>query len=205
MVLGATLLGLSACGTDNAAPPQPGTASDAPKTFNVSVQNTTIGAVEVTETAAGFEVFYEFRNNGRGPTINETITLDEAGIPIAWTAEGATTFGNEVSETFVLENGEATWTDSTGTGSATVSEPSIYVAQNSSPYALAITARALLKDEDRSMPALPGGVLRLDEMETLSVTNAEGANAAKEKKLKKAKEKKIEKSKAKRDKPTSAG
>ena len=63
--------------------------------------------MEVTETEAGYSVFYEYRNNGRGPTINETIALDEAGIPTAWTAAGNTTFGNAVDERYELSGDQA--------------------------------------------------------------------------------------------------
>lgn len=169
------IIGLAACVAPGETPevnlPSPAEV----QVFNVYVQGTKVGAAEITTTEEGYSVFYEYRNNGRGPTINETISLDAAGIPIGWTAAGNTTFGNAVDERFALNGNAATWTDSTGDGSATVSEPTLYVPQNASPFSLAISARALMADEDATMPALPGGTLRLQEMERLDVSSADGA------------------------------
>jgi len=169
------IIGLAACVAPGESPevnlPSPAEV----QVFTVYVQGTKVGAAEVTTTEDGYSVFYEYRNNGRGPTINETISLDASGIPIGWTAAGNTTFGNAVDERFALNGTSATWTDSTGDGSATVSEPTLYVPQNASPFSLAISARALMADEDATMPALPGGTLRLQEMERLDVSSADGA------------------------------
>jgi imidazolonepropionase-like amidohydrolase len=141
--------------------------------FTVMTSGTEIGALDVSRTETGYAIFYEFRNNGRGPTFNETVTLGEDGLPVAWTIEGATTFGNAVDEMFELSGGEARWRDSTGEGSASVDGPVFYAPQNSSPYTMAIMARALMAAEDMTLPALPGGDLRLTEMETLTVSNGE--------------------------------
>ena len=174
----AALIGLAACSapventeTDTAAP-------SAPTVYNIYVQGTQVGAMEVTETETGYSVFYEYRNNGRGPTINETISLDADGIPVAWTATGATTFGNAVDERFELSGDQASWSDSTGDGTATVTEPTLYVPQNGSPYSLAVTARALLADDDATLPALPGGQLNLQAIEEIAVTDADGTAAS---------------------------
>ncbi|MFN3214719.1 MAG: amidohydrolase family protein [Henriciella sp.] len=174
-VLGGTVTILAACSAPQEGPDTEPSESSDTATYHVFVQGTNIGAVEATPTETGYNVFYEYRNNGRGPTINETITLSADGLPIGWTAKGNTTFGNAVDESFTLENGIASWTDSTGTEQATVSEPTLYVAQNGSPFGLAVTAKALLADPDNQMPALPGGTLRLDMLETIDVTNVDGA------------------------------
>ena len=71
-------------------------------------------------------------------------------------------------------NSSATWTDSTGSGSAVVKAPSMYIAQNGSPWATGLYVRALLKDADGSLPALPGGTVTLKKGETLSVKGAGG-------------------------------
>jgi imidazolonepropionase-like amidohydrolase len=139
--------------------------------FTVLASGAAIGALQVTPQEDGYAVFYEFRNNGRGPTFNEVLTLDGNGLPTAWTVEGATTFGNAVDEAFRLEDGTAYWRDTTGENEAAVSGQAIYAPQNSSPYSLAITARALLDAPDNTLQALPGGELRMQEMERLTVSN----------------------------------
>ena len=68
--------------------------------------------------------------------------LDEAGLPSRWTIDGATTFGNPVDESFELIDSEASWTDSTGSNQVIPAEPAFYVPNDTSPYWLAIAARA---------------------------------------------------------------
>src|SRR6202789_3843634 len=115
---------------------------------------------------------FDVKNNGRGPTIAESITLDAAGLPTAWTLKGSTTFGSKIAEHFTLKGTHSEWLDSTGKGQST--KPGIYLAQSSSPWANGIYARALLKAADMQLPALPGGTVRLEKGETINVQGSGG-------------------------------
>jgi hypothetical protein len=88
------------------------------ETFAIRLFDKTIGELTATTEGDTVTVDYEYRNNGRGPTLAETIVLGEDGLPVGWTVDGATTFGNEIHETFALEDGTASWTDTTGPGTA---------------------------------------------------------------------------------------
>lgn len=180
--LGALLLAACNTASNDAAetaqqPSAPQAEQASTTSYTVMVSGTKIGDMIVTETGPAITVDYEYRNNGRGPTMDEAIILGENGIPVAWSVEGNTTFGNAVDEEFALENGEATWTDSTGTGSAAVTEPSVYIAQSGTPYALAVYAGALLADDDQTMPALPAGNLTLQTLENFDVEGMAGEEA----------------------------
>ena len=173
-------LALTACGEgaggDAAAPEANrwGQSEPADAVFTVLTGGTAIGAVEVWRGEAGYTIGFEFRDNGRGPTFQEDIRLDAAGHPVHWTIEGATTFGNQVDEMFHRGADGAHWRDSTGEAQAAPDGPALYVPQDASPYALGLAARALMAAPDRTLPALPGGSLRLDPVETLSVADAAG-------------------------------
>jgi imidazolonepropionase-like amidohydrolase len=117
---------------------------------------------------------FDVKDNGRGPTDAETIRFGPDGLPVAWTIKGVTTFGSKVEERFSQAGGRADWTDSTGTGSAAVASPGLYVAQSGSPFGDDIIARALLKRPDMTMAALPGGTLRLEKGETFEVSGTGG-------------------------------
>lgn len=171
---------LSAC-SESAPPPKTQAASPAtaastegPESFSILIGGTRVGQLEARHTPDDSRIEYEYRNNGRGPTIHEKITIGENGLPTAWTISGATTFGNRIDEQFALNGGEASWKDATGAGKTVPLEPSIYIAQDASPYAIGVYARALLADDDHAMPVLPGGTLRLDEIEKLNVTGEDG-------------------------------
>lgn len=139
--------------------------------FTVLVGGTEIGAMDITPSDNGYSVQFEYRNNGRGPTLSEVVTLDAQGLPTSWTVEGASTFGNPIDESFEFADSQASWTDSTGSDQAVIEGPAFYVSQNGSPYWLAIAARALMDTDDGVLPALPGGELRMTAIDTLTVSN----------------------------------
>jgi imidazolonepropionase-like amidohydrolase len=145
-----------------------------PVRYTVIYGGTNIGHVIADTTANRTTIDYNVKNNGRGPTMAETITFGPDGLPTAWTISGTTTFGSKVNETFKRDKSRATWLDSTGKGQASPKEPSVYVAQSGSPWSLQIYARALLKQPGMTMPALPGGTLRLEKRDSLDVQGKAG-------------------------------
>ena len=118
-------------------------------------------------------VDFDYKNNGRGPTIAETVSVDANGLPTSWTVKGNTTFGSKVEESFSLANGVARWTDATGPGEAKLSAPAVYVAQGASPYALGLYARALDKAGGK-LAALPGGELKLEKIGGFDIQGSAG-------------------------------
>src|SRR5689334_15325132 len=93
-----------------------------------------VGHVFVDTKAGLTTIDYNVKNNGRGPTMAETIAFGADGLPSAWSISGTTTFGSKVDEHFNLAGKRARWLDSTGKGQATLKEPAIYVAQSGSPW-----------------------------------------------------------------------
>lgn len=137
--------------------------------YTVLIGGTKVGYMKVTRSGDTLITDYDFKNNGRGPTIADTIILDADGYPSKWDIVGTATFGNQIDEHFKLENGKATWTDATGSDEMEVTKPSIYVNQYGSPYSYFIQARVLLNSMEGIAPGLPGGLLEITEMENLSV------------------------------------
>ena len=144
------------------------------ESFSVITGGNRVGHVKVAADGDTRTIDFDIKNNGRGPTIAETIRLGADGLPVAWTITGATTFGSKVDESFERRGERARWTDSAGDGEARVAGSHVYVGQSASPWSLGLYARALLADADRKLPALPGGELMLTEGESLQV----GADAA---------------------------
>jgi hypothetical protein len=137
--------------------------------FTVIYGGKNIGHLTAETNGGETRIDYDYKNNGRGPTITETIGLDANGLPTAWTITGITTFSGKVAEHFSRKGSRAEWVDSTGKGSAAIGKPSLYIAQSGSPWSDGIYARALLKTADRQLPALPAGVLRVKKGEVLTV------------------------------------
>ncbi|MEO7431806.1 MAG: amidohydrolase family protein [Dokdonella sp.] len=143
--------------------------------YSVIFGGRNIGHVIAETTGKRTTIDYDVKNNGRGPTMKETITFGDDGLPSAWTISGTTTFGSHVDERFARNGSRATWIDATGKGGATVTAPAVYVAQGGSPWSDQVYARALLKRPGMTMPALPGGTLLLEKGETLTVKGPAGS------------------------------
>jgi hypothetical protein len=153
----------------------PGLALAETASFTVISGGKNVGHLIAATTGERTNIDFDIKNNGRGPTMAETIDLNADGMPTSWSIKGATTFGSKVDEHFSQAGGLAEWTDSTGKGSAAVKQPGLYIAQSGSPWSDEIYARALLKAPGMEMPALPGGTLRLEKGEVLTVQGAGGA------------------------------
>lgn len=153
----------------------PAQAQDSTENFTVIIGGTNVGHLDVVRSGDTVKIDYDYKNNGRGPTMKEELKLDAKGMPVAWKITGNSTFGNAINESFTMQRGTARWTDSTGSGTAKPKGQAIYVAQEGSPWSAGLYARALLSDDDRSIPALPGGALSLAELEKVQVTGSGGA------------------------------
>ena len=133
-----------------------------------------IGHLNATTEGNRVVIDYDYKNNGRGPTLTETITLSAKGLPSAWTVTGATTFGNKIDERFTLAADRAEWRDSTGAGSAASDGEQVYVPQTASPWSLGLFARLLDKTASKRMPALPSGTLTLKKGGDLTLAGTPG-------------------------------
>ena len=124
-----------------------------------------VGFLNVAANGNDLDIAFEFKNNGRGPTINETLSLAADGTPQNWNISGNTTFGNAIAETFAISDGTANWVAAAGPGEADFEEGTLYIDQNGGPFSAYIYARALLADNDLSMPVWPGGQVNLTKVE----------------------------------------
>jgi hypothetical protein len=145
--------------------------------YTVMAAGKSIGHLVATIDGREVGIDFDVKDNGRGPTIAERLTLDAQGLPEQWTITGATTFGSKVDERFERTGDRASWTDSVGPGSTNPTAPSLYIGQAASPWSLGVYARALLADADRSVPALPAGIVRIEQGEALSVSDGKATLA----------------------------
>ncbi len=144
-------------------------------TYRVLIGGDDIGHLIINQADNRIAIDFDFKQNGRGPTIAEEMTLDDRGYPIDWTITGTTTFGSSVNETFEFADGMARWQDATGAGEASVGDMTgFYINQEGSPYSGALLANALLADEDRRLEVLPGGEASLVTRETRTFDGPDG-------------------------------
>ena len=143
--------------------------------YRVLTQSKDIGHYIVDRENGQITVDFDFKQNGRGPTIKEVLRLDRAGFPMQWTITGRTTFGNAVAESFTHTTRGVTWRDLAGPGSLRGTDvPQFYSTQNGSPLDVSLLAKALLADPDHSMAVAPAGTARLTERDRRSFDGPEG-------------------------------
>ncbi|HMM65845.1 MAG TPA: amidohydrolase family protein [Dokdonella sp.] len=146
----------------------------ADENFSVIFGAKVVGHLTTTTGDGETRIVFDYKNNGRGPTMAETIRLDGKGLPTFWKITGATTFGSKVDEHFEQVGDQANWTDSVGSGERKSADHRLYIGQSASPWALGLYARALLDDIDHALPTLPAGDIRLEEGEEISVKGKSG-------------------------------
>jgi hypothetical protein len=135
-------------------------------------QDTQIGRLVVEVDGRTAKVDFDVKDNGRGPTVAETLTLDADGLPGDWKITGTQTFGGKIDETFRRHGATSDWKDSGGPGRAK-GPAKLYIAQSASPWALQLYARAILK-AGGPIDVLPGGTLALTQGERLTLQGAAG-------------------------------
>ncbi len=143
--------------------------------YRALIQERDVGHLKLDRQGQKIAVDYNIKQNGRGPTITEVVTLDKDGAPVAWAITGRTTFGNAVNESFKRGAAGAEWRDLSGPGRIKGKDaPRYYATQNGSPLDVAMLAKALLADADRAMAVAPGGTARLTERDRRSFDGPDG-------------------------------
>ena len=143
--------------------------------YRALIQERDVGHLKLDRQGQKIAVDFNIKQNGRGPTITEVVTLDKDGAPVAWVIQGRTTFGNAVNESFKRSAAGAEWRDLAGPGRIKGKDaPRYYATQNGSPLDVAMLAKALLADADRAMAVAPGGTARLTERDRRSFDGPDG-------------------------------
>ncbi|TWX64774.1 amidohydrolase family protein [Colwellia demingiae] len=143
--------------------------------FRMILGGTDVGGMLVNRDGDNINIDFSFSNNGRGASSKEVLKLSETGLPIDWRITGKTVFGNEVTEQFTLQDNLAKWQSSTESGNAKFNNNALYIAQNASPYALYIYAKALLEQPSKSISALPSGELTITQVEKIELRDINDA------------------------------
>ena len=124
----------------------------------------------VTEQPDGsFKTRFIFKDNGRGPEIEEEYTLLPDGTFAKYKATGTTTFGAKVDEQFERIGNRATWKSTSETGDQAVTGTALYMPLGGSPQTSSLAIAAIAKRGDGTLPLLPGGTLQQRVAQTLEV------------------------------------
>jgi hypothetical protein len=118
-------------------------------------------------------VTYSYRDNGRGPDIEEDIAVLPDGTFGRYRQTGTTTYGAVLDEKFSISGKRASWQSPAERGQQALAGPAIYLPSYGSPETYAVIARATQK-AGGALAALPGGELRSERLASARVGPAGG-------------------------------
>jgi imidazolonepropionase-like amidohydrolase len=133
------------------------------------------GSQTVTEDGGTTHAEYSYNDRGRGDHIVATWKLDAAGVPTEYSGKGNDYMKAEVSETFRMSAGQASWHNRSEQGGKAVTGEAFYVPVNAPPEMVSVLARALLKAPQHRLPLLPAGEATIA---AVTLPPKEGAGAA---------------------------
>lgn len=132
------------------------------------------GELQVQENASGLiQTQYIFKDNGRGPEIKEEYRLATDASFLSYRAQGTSTFGAAIDESFIREGAQARWTTRSENESRTLQGSAVYVPVSGSPEVNSVLIRALAKRKDQTLPLLPDGRLTQQKIIQLELKQGE--------------------------------
>ena len=150
-------------------------AASAQRRQTVLMQGKPAGEQTVeTDADGGARVEYRFRDRGRGDHIKSRWTLDAAGIPVEYQAQGNNYLLVPVQERFSLRDGKARWKNDSEQGEKALAAPAFFLPLNAPPEMQGVLARALLKAPGHRLALLPAGEARLEAAGTFEDATPDG-------------------------------
>jgi Amidohydrolase family len=137
--------------------------------YTLILDNGTVAGFQtVTQTEPDtIKVHFTYRDNGRGPDVDEVIHLAKDGTMLSYEGVGASTFGARIDDHFSMSGGAAEWHSTSEKGQQTVHGPAMYLPMNASFVWPSLSITALAKRSDNNLPLLPSGNLtqkKVDEV-----------------------------------------
>ena len=118
------------------------------------------------------KVHFIFKDNGRGPELDEEFHLAADGTLIDYHVKGASTFGAPIDEHFVRNGKRAEWHSTSEKGSSDSAGGALYVPLNNSLEFSGISYAAVAKRADGKLPLLPSGNLTQRKLDEVTVTGS---------------------------------
>lgn len=115
------------------------------------------------------KVRFIFKDNGRGPELNETIRLNADGTIASYVGQGKSTFGSLINETYQRQGNVARWTAGEKKGQANVNGSAMYLPVDGSAEVSSIAIGAIAKSGKDTIALLPSGQLTQKPVSSLMV------------------------------------
>ncbi len=116
-------------------------------------------------------VHFIYKDNGRGPEMDEEYRLAPDGTYSDYKVKGTSTFGAVVDEHYTRTGDHAVWKSTSEDGEQTVSGTALFVPLNGTFEAASVAITAVAMRPDGKLPLLPGGTLTQHKLDEVEVTH----------------------------------
>lgn len=124
-----------------------------------------------TEADGTTKVDFDFKDNGRGPTLKEEYKLGADGTFVSYHVEGTSEIGAPVDETFSRAGDKASWKSTTDKGEQAVKGTALYTPLGGTPQGLSVAYAALAKRVDGKLLLIPSGTLSYRKLADAEVSD----------------------------------
>ncbi len=143
--------------------------------YVVLIQDQPAGHLKVRTGADGrVESDFSYRDNGRGPDMRESFTVDSRGVPLSYEISGKATFGAQVHETFRRQDGRARWKSHADEGDEAVPDGFVFLPLDGTMAYFDAVLRLLLARPDGSAPTIGGLKLVAERVARLTLQGPGG-------------------------------
>jgi cytosine/adenosine deaminase-related metal-dependent hydrolase len=116
-------------------------------------------------------VEFIFKDNGRGPELQEQFTLAQDGTFQTYAVQGTSTFGAPVDESFGRDGDKVHWKTTSDQGEMTVAGTGQYVPLGGTPAGFSVALGALAQRADGRLPLIPSGTLSMRQVAEAQVAS----------------------------------
>ena len=140
--------------------------------YDIHMENGKRAGEQVVEKGADgvTRVKFIFKDNGRGPELNETYRVAADGTISEYAVKGNSTYGAVVDERFERKGDSASWSSTSEKGSTSIKGSAMYLPLNSSGATASEAITALSRAPGNSMAMLPSGTITQRKLEEMQVS-----------------------------------
>jgi imidazolonepropionase-like amidohydrolase len=116
--------------------------------------------------------YYEFNDRGRGPSITQVITTNDAGIVVKEEITGVDYYKTPVNETFYTKDNKAFWKNKFENDSAAFANQT-YSDINGTPASIELLLSMLRSSSTKKLDVLPAGSRNFEEITEKEISNGQ--------------------------------
>lgn len=141
--------------------------------YNLYFGDNKAGYFQSAQTGDGsYKFVFEYNDRGRGPHLEETISLDKNGLIASLQIIGHNYLKDSVAESFESSGGKAVWSSRTEKGNEEARKNTFYVGVNSAFGNTELLTRKMLNSPGQSIDLYPSGSLKISEVEAIKINDS---------------------------------